>query len=224
MTSVCPFLWQKEERAGRKGAGKTSNFYQEEETMTRQQLVKFVPMAVMVAFLSYGCAQNTATPPTAAKPAVEETKKQEETVYKGKVVGKSNKAKTISIAVGAEPNEKTIMLKFDDQTQGLEHVKQDNAAMITWEQRGDDKFATVIKPKLAKLPEGVTEIKTDELYDLIQAGTAMTLVDARPSVRYDQAHIPGSINIPVPKLKEKKAEVLPDDKDKLLVFYCGGPT
>ena len=188
--------------------------------MDRKKITRFIPMALMVAFLSYGCAQQTPQQPVAAKPPAAQEQQKEETVYTGKIEGMSNKAKTISITVGKADAAKTVMVKFDDQTQGLEHVKQDNAAMITWEQRGDDKFATVIKPKLAKLPEGVTEIKTEELYELIEAGTALTLVDARPPVRYDQAHIPGSINIPVPKLQEKKAEVLPDDKDKLLVFYC----
>ncbi|RZW12946.1 MAG: rhodanese-like domain-containing protein, partial [Desulfobulbaceae bacterium] len=93
-----------------------------------------------------------------------------------------------------------------------------------WEQRGEDKFATVIKPKLAKLPEGVTEINVDELYQLLEDQVPMTLVDARPELRYNQGHLPTAVSIPVPKLKEKKAEVLPQDKDKLLVFYCGGYT
>jgi rhodanese-related sulfurtransferase len=43
-------------------------------------------------------------------------------------------------------------------------------------------------------------------------------------MRYNQGHLPGSINIPVPMLKEQKAKVLPKDKNKLLIFYCGGYT
>ena len=192
--------------------------------MNRQQLVKFIPMAVMITFLSYGCAKDASMEPTAAKPAAQQEQKKAQTVYKGKVVGKSNKAKTISIAVGKGAGAKTKMVKFDDQTQGLAFAKKGEAAIINWEQRGTDKFATVIKPKLAKLPEGVTEIKTDDLHGLMEAGTALTLVDARPESRYNQAHLPDAISIPVPKLKKMKGEVLPKDKDKLLVFYCGGPT
>lgn len=146
------------------------------------------------------------------------------TVYKGSVVGKSNKAKTISISVGKGADAKTVMVMFDDSTSGLEFAKKGEAAIINWEQRGEDKFATEIKPKLAKLPEGVTEIKVDEMYALVENGTPMTLVDARPESRYNQGHLPDSISIPVPKLKKMGEKALPKEKDKLLVFYCGGPT
>jgi hypothetical protein len=153
--------------------------------------------------------------------AAEEANKN---VYQGPVVGRSNKAKTISITVGRGDDAKTMMVRFDDDTQGLEFAQKGEAAIIKWEQRGDDRFATVIEPKLAKLPEGVTEIQVEELNELIQNGTPLTLVDARPEMRFNQAHLPGSINIPVPMLKEKGAAVLPEDKDKLLIFYCGGYT
>lgn len=191
--------------------------------MKRQQLVKVIPMAVMIAFLSYGCAKDTSQQ-TTAKATVKQEQKKGQTVYKGKIVGKSKKAKTISIAVGKGADKKTKMVKFDDKTKGLEFAKKGEAAIINWEQRGPDKFATVIKPKLAKLPPGVTEIKTDELHGLLQSGAALTLVDARPESRYKQAHLPGAISIPVPKLKKMKGDALTGDKNKLLVFYCGGPT
>lgn len=192
--------------------------------MRRKHLIRFIPMAVLLAFFCYGCAKDASMGQDKAKPAAQMEQKKDQTVYKGKIVGKSNKAKTISIAVGKGDAAKTKMVKFDDKTKGLEFAKKGEAAIINWEQRGSDKFATVIKPKLAKLPEGVTEIKTDELHALLKKGTALTLVDARPESRYDQAHLPGAISIPVPKLKKMKGEVLPKDKDKLLIFYCGGPT
>lgn len=179
--------------------------------------------AVLVSLISYGCTTPVNQTAQTAKPQAT-AEQQKENVYKGPIVGKSNKAKTISIQLGKGDAAKTMMVKFDDKTKGVEFAKKGEAAIITWEQRGSDKFATVIKPKLAKLPAGVTEIKVEEMYTLISANTPMTLVDARPKMRYDQAHLPGSISIPVPKLKKMKAEVLPDDKDKLLIFYCGGPT
>lgn len=191
--------------------------------MKVQALIKFVPVAVLLAFIAAGCSKDTGSSAQAPAPKAAE-KKSEANVYKGPIVGKSNKAKTISITVGQGDSAKTMMVRFDDQTKGVEFAQKGEAAIINWEQRGDEKFATIIKPKLAKLPEGVTEIKVDELYQLLEDQVPMTLVDARPELRYNQGHLPTAVSIPVPLLKEKKAEVLPADKDKLLIFYCGGYT
>jgi hypothetical protein len=187
-------------------------------------LLKFIPVACMLALLASGCAKQTDS--TAQSPAVAMAaeKKADSNVFTGPIVGRSNKAKTISITVGKGDDAQTMMLKFDDTTEGLDFAKKGEAAIIKWEQRGDDKFATIIEPKLAKLPEGVTEINVDELYEMLQDQVPMTLVDARPGMRYSQGHLPSAISIPVPLLKEKKAEVLPEDKDKMLIFYCGGYT
>jgi len=192
--------------------------------MKKTKMLTFIPIAIMLALMSFGCAKDMGKPSAAAKPAAVETKKQTENVYAGPVTGKSNKAKTITIEVGKGDAAQTHMLRFDDKTTGLEFAEKGEAAIIAWEQRGDEKFATVIKPKLAKLPAGVTEIKVDELYKLISDNAPMTLVDSRPPFRYNPSHIPGAINIPVPKLKEKGAAVLPKDKDGLIVFYCQGVT
>ena len=192
--------------------------------MKFKTIAKFIPMALMLALIMSGCAQQTATTsaPQKAKPAVAE--KQDPFLYKGPVAGRSNKAKTISITVGQGDAAKTMMVRFDDQTEGLEYAKKGEAAIIRWEQRGDDKYATEIKPKLAKLPEGTSEIQTEELYKMLQDHVPMILADARPAMRYNQGHLPGAVSIPVPLLKEQKEAVLPNDKNALIVFYCGGYT
>jgi len=191
--------------------------------MRSKRFLGVAAAVVMLSFLFYGCSTNVSQTAPSAKPAAEAQKKSP-TVYTGPIVGKSNKAKTISITVGTGADAKTMMVRFDDKTVGMEHAQKGEAAIINWEQRGDDKFATVIKPKLAKLPEGVTEMKVEELHQLISDNVSLTLVDARPESRFNQAHLPGAVSIPVPKLKEMKAEALPKDKDGLLVFYCGGYT
>ncbi len=190
--------------------------------MKKTTLIPYLFLAVFLTFSASGCNQPSSTAVTDVKPAAQV--KKEKNTYKGPIAGRSNKAKTISITVGKGDKAKTMMVKFDDKTKGLEFAKKGEAAIIKWEQRGSDQFATIIKPKLAKLPPGVTEIKVDELHKLLQDHVPLTLADARPEKRYNQAHLPGAINIPVPLLKEKKAEVLPQDKDKLLIFYCGGYT
>jgi hypothetical protein len=190
--------------------------------MKNKRLLAIIAMSAMLFSFSYGCSKQATQEKAEMKPAAVQEKK--ENVFTGPIVGKSNKAKTISITVGKGDSAKTVMLRFDDKTEGLEYAKKGEAAIIDWEQRGSDKFATLIKPKLAKLPAGVTEIQVEELDKLLLGQVPLTLVDARPASRYAQGHLPGAISISVPELKEMKAKVLPEDKDKLLIFYCGGYT
>ncbi len=188
----------------------------------KENLKKFLPLAIVLSMLTWGCVQTQTAQDTATKTAV--AVKKEATTYKGKIAGKSNKAKTISIVVGKGDKAKTMMVKFDDKTTGLEFAEKGEAAIINWEMRGTDKFATSVKPKLAKLPEGVSEIKTDELKDLVASGSDIMIIDSRPASRYAQSHLPGAVSLPVGDMKAKAADILPTAKEKLLVFYCGGPT
>lgn len=147
-------------------------------------------------------------------------------VYKGKVVGISKKAKTISIVVGSGKKAKTMMVKFDDATKGVEHVKKGHASIIQFKTVGADKVATVIKPKLAKLPAGTVEMQPDALAALINKGDADSyfLADSRPGKRYDEGTIPTAVSIPVARMKKEGAKLLPADKNKMLIFFCGGVT
>jgi rhodanese-related sulfurtransferase len=50
----------------------------------------------------------------------------------------------------------------------------------------------------------------------------VVIVDSRPAARrFDNGHIPSAINIPDSQF-EKLKHLLPEDKGKLLIFYCGG--
>jgi len=181
-------------------------------------------LGIIALFTFTGCTAEKTQTATAVKPTAVKAAPQADNVFKGKIAGKSNKAKTISITVGKGDKAKTVMLKFDEATKGLEFAKKGEAAIVKYEVKGKDKFATVVKPKLAKLPPGVTEIKTEELSELYESGTDMVVIDSRPAGRYAQAHLPNAISIPVPKLKKEKETVLPANKEQLLVLYCGGPT
>jgi Rhodanese-like domain len=191
----------------------------------KKSILKFIPFFIMASFLVTGCNQGTKSTTTAAKPAVStEAKKNQGPVYKGKVVGKSNKAKSISIVVGKGDKAKTIMVKFDDKTKGVEHASKGHASIIFYEIRDGQPWATVVKPKLAKLPKGVTEIKTAEVQSLLDSKADFTLIDARPGKRYAAAHMPGAISLGTKEYKAQASSLLPKDKNELLVFYCGGPT
>ncbi|MBU4261034.1 MAG: rhodanese-like domain-containing protein [Proteobacteria bacterium] len=189
----------------------------------RKTFLKLVPLCLMVALINPAFAADQGGKPSVNQ-QTQQSQQKEANVYTGQIVGKSEKAKTVSIEVGKGDQVKTMMLKFDEQTKGVDQAVKGHAAIIKFEMRGNNKYATEIKPKLAKLPEGVTEIKTETLQELLKNHTDMFLVDARPASRYGQSHLPGAVSIPVALLQKKQAAALPLNKDKLIVFYCGGPT
>lgn len=191
-------------------------------TMSKQYR-RLVP-ALVFASLLIGGPMIAAPASSAAEPAA--AQQQNKNVYAGKILGVSKKAKSISI----ELDTRSEMVKFDDKTTGMEFAKEGEGAVIAFEERGGDKVATVIKPKVVKLPAGVAEMQTDELAKLVAMGPEAGnyfLVDSRPTPRYNEAHIPTAVSLPVPKMEETGATYLPGDaktKNTMLVFYCGGPT
>ena len=198
------------------------------EGCMQKTLIKFVPFLIMASFLATGCTQTGTTPHKlvpqhGTSGGNRSIVYAEVPVYMGSVLDVSNKAKIIFIEVGKGAEAKTFLVKFDDKTQGIENAVAGHASIINYEMRENEPWATVIKPKLAKLPEGVTEIKTTELKAMQDKGDKFTLVDSRPAKRFAPSSLPGAINIPVDEFNDK-ASKRPANKDELLVFYCGGPT
>ena len=186
--------------------------------------LKLLMLSLATALLIAGCAGNKkadVVEPTATKETVQQ---QEPLMYEGEITGVSERANTISLTVGKGESARVMLVKFDDKTKGMNSAAKGRAAKIFYEMRDKDAFATDVQLKLAKLPEGITEIKTEELNKLINGKAPLFLVDSRPTTRYDQAHLPGAHSIPLPELEKKQAAVLPKDKNTLLVFYCGGIT
>lgn len=183
---------------------------------------KFIPLIMMLALATPGCAsQQGAGEGTQA--GVKNSTTAKKKMYKGKIVGKSNKAKQISMKVGKGAKQKSIMITFDDETKGLEHAVKGHGAIVHYEMRNGKPFAILIKAKLAKLPAGSSEIGVAEIKQLLHASSDFVLIDSRPGQRYSEAHLPTAISIPVCSMKEL-IDLLPKDKDQLLVFYCGGRT
>jgi len=55
----------------------------------------------------------------------------------------------------------------------------------------------------------------------MEGGKKFVLIDARPAKEYQEAHIPGAINIMPEKVREEAAR-LPKDKAAPIIFYCRG--
>ncbi len=65
-------------------------------------------------------------------------------------------------------------------------------------------------------------ISMDDLKKKIDAGS-VTVVDALGQESYEQAHLPGAINIPVTEVDQKAPSMLPD-KNAEIAVYCMSPT
>ena len=72
----------------------------------------------------------------------------------------------------------------------------------------------------AKAPAATPDISIPELKKAI-AAKKVTVIDVNGSDTYKEGHIPTAIDFEANK--DKLAEVLPKDKDALIVAYCGGP-
>ncbi len=68
----------------------------------------------------------------------------------------------------------------------------------------------------------VSIITTDELKNMYDAKKDFLLINTLSSIEFAEERIKGSVNIPYEKLRQGKTK-LPDDKNKMLVFYCKGP-
>lgn len=65
------------------------------------------------------------------------------------------------------------------------------------------------------------EISAPELKKMMDSRAKMELIDARTTEEYLKGHIPGAVNIEPEKVMFISG-FLPQDKKKLLIFYCRG--
>ncbi len=82
---------------------------------------------------------------------------------------------------------------------------------------------------------GIRFISAREVKAMLDRREGLVLVDARDEVWYRAGHIPGAVSIPAEDAPLESVDVnrpkrllyperLPEDRGRLLVFYCGGPT
>ncbi|MDH5560899.1 MAG: rhodanese-like domain-containing protein [Deltaproteobacteria bacterium] len=142
---------------------------------------------------------------------------------KGKIQSISNKAKTIQFMDLKSKEVNTVKFgkatKFINAKSSKEFIVND-VILIDFD---PGKEAKSIKRVLVELPKNKV-ISTKKLASLLDNKTSVfSLYDARPLGSYQQGHLLGAVSFPPEKL-EANLSLLPKDKDRLLVFYCGGPT
>ena len=69
---------------------------------------------------------------------------------------------------------------------------------------------------------GIVDAKFVKAHMAVPMPENVMIIDARPyKVKYTKGHIPGAVSIPFSEF-DKKANLLPKDKNTLLIYYCGG--
>ncbi len=171
-------------------------------------LITFIVMTAIVCQLAQ--AKENETPAMA---------KTETMTLKGQFLGSSYKAKLISIQAG----DRIVLIPYDNKTTGLKEVAMGANVVLHYQGEGVKKRAVEILPELVVLPAGVTEIQPPELLDIITNPPndhGYLLIDCRPAEFYAESHLPTAVSIPWNESKKRKAALLPEDKETLLIFYC----
>jgi rhodanese-related sulfurtransferase len=69
----------------------------------------------------------------------------------------------------------------------------------------------------------IATIDRDDLKAMIDRGDEFALVETLPVSAFQQAHLPGALNLPPDRLEELAPALLPD-KNAEIVVYCASPT
>ena len=68
----------------------------------------------------------------------------------------------------------------------------------------------------------IVDTKFVEEYAVLPKRDDVTIVDSRPTRKYDEGHIPTAVSVPDLSFDKLAAGALPADKNQLVIFYCGG--
>jgi len=140
---------------------------------------------------------------------------------KGKVKSIALKASVLSLVVEGQGvvvvpwNQATVFVN----AAAPKDVRPDELVVVDRPSPGAP--ARSITRVVAKVPEGIKSLRTDEVAGLV--GQAV-IIDSRPASKFAEGHIPGAVNVPWAELEKQGASLLPADKAKPVVFYCGGVT
>jgi len=144
------------------------------------------------------------------------------------------KSKSIQLKIDGS----TEIVRFDEDNlkvvdggqtkpgEALRDVAKGREARIEFVEKNGVKTATLIsfKGPIVIAPEKLATYADVE--KLVAAGPdkgRYTLIDSRPAARFQEGAIPTAINLPYPAF-DKFVNRLPEDKAKLVVFYCSGIT
>jgi hypothetical protein len=191
-------------------------------------LIIFIAAAfVFVPLMSMGAKTAQKPPAMFSKSCLNchsEYKEMKNTLA-GNFKSRSGKAKSIQVKI----NNRMVLVKYTPETKvknvpKIKSLKGTIPLRVHYKKVGNDLVATeiVAKPKITVPDEQLMEVK--ELTELVAQGPEKgnyLLVDSRPPIKFNEGYIPGAVSIPFSKMKSM-TDKLPQDKDKMIIFYCEG--
>ncbi len=196
--------------------------------MVSRRLSALIAVVVLSMVLITSAGPSFAEKPTVLKPCVQ-CHQPEKDVVRGTLVSVTEKFKTINVQVG----QKLVwIIAYGDDLKisgadKLSTIPRDKEIGVRF--TGDEKkpyaVSLTVKPPAKVAPEKLVSL--EDMVKFAAEGPEKgnyLLVDSRPKARYLEGHIPGAVSQPNDKFDELKDAVLPSEKDKLVIFYCGGVT
>lgn len=149
-------------------------------------------------------------------------------VVRGTLGTRSEKFSTINVQVG----DLVWVIKYDQATKvtgaaSLEAIPAGKEIAVTFTGDAKTARATAISVKQPYKTPAEQVASLEYMKEMVAKGPdkgSFLLVDARPTPPYLEGHIPGAVSMPYGAFDKMHAQVLPKDKGKLLIFYCGGDT
>jgi hypothetical protein len=187
----------------------------------------FAGLVLAAALLGLG-APSFAERPTVLAPC-KQCHQPEKDLVRGTLVSVTEKFRTINVQVG----QKLVwVINYGDDLKltgadKLTSIPKDKEIGIRF--TGDEKkpyaVSLTVKPPAKVAPEKLVSV--EEMVKLTAVGPEKgnyLLVDSRPKPRFNEGHVPYAVSLDNAKFDELKDKVLPKEKDKLIIFYCGGVT
>lgn len=143
----------------------------------------------------------------------------------GSVKSVTHAARSIAVEVAGKG---VVVLKFDGATlfrnaSSAHDIIADEVVTVDFTRVGAESLAKTVTKLIAPPPPGVTRIAAADLQKLLKTGgESFVLIDSRPPGRYAQGHLPGALSVPLNELEKEGEKLLPTDRSRTLVFYCGG--
>jgi len=190
--------------------------------------ILFFVLLVLINVMVMGTYElSYAGKPTIAAPC-KQCHQPADNIVRGTLVAVSDKFKTIQVAAGSV----VWVMKYGDDLKlkgvtKLFEIPKDKEIGVSFAGNEKNPYAVSLSVKtVAKVaPEKL--IYLEEMSKLIALGPEkgnFLLYDSRPAPKCIEGQMPYTISLPFDKFDKLKDKLLPKEKDKLLIFYCGGVT